>query len=187
MFFGPFDDVDVGPDTYLPLQTESKVCAVCHNASFWGPPIYQSYAEWLQSSYPAEGKTCQSCHMKPDGITDNFASNHGGQTRDPQQIFTHNFPGVDDTLLKETAKLKVSATRQGDRILADVSVTNENAGHDMPTDSPMRNILLLVAATDASGNQLTYLCDQLLPDWAGKGTDPTDYAGRPGKGYAKIL
>lgn len=188
MFFGPFDDVDVGPDTFSPLQNDSRFCASCHNASFWGTPIYQSYAEWLASPYPQEGKTCQTCHMKPDGKTKNFAPGRGGLNRDPDKIFTHAFPGAANVeLLQDTAKLDLSARRQGGSVIVEVRVTNENGGHDIPTDQPMRNILLLVSATGADGKELEYLGDQRVPEWGGRGSDPDDYAGRPGKGYAKVL
>ncbi|HED03324.1 MAG TPA: carboxypeptidase regulatory-like domain-containing protein [Candidatus Fraserbacteria bacterium] len=188
MFFGPYDDVDVGPDTFSPLQNKSRFCAACHNASFWGTPIYQSYSEWLASPYPQEGKTCQACHMKPDGVTSNFAPGRGGVKRDPKTIFTHNFPGAANVeLLQNTAKLELSAHQEGDRLLVEVRVTNENAGHDIPTDHPMRNILLVVSASDAQGHKLEFLGDQIIPDWGGVGDEPDDYGGRPGKGYAKIL
>ncbi len=188
MFFGPFDDVDVGPDTFLPLQNESRFCAACHNASFWGTPIYQSYAEWLDSPYPQEGKTCQSCHMKPDGVTVNFAPGRGGLDRDPEKVFTHQFPGAADVeLLQDTAKLELEAWREAELILVRVRVTNENAGHHLPTDHPARNVLLVVSASDAQGRQLEYTGDQVIPDWGGIGDSPDDYGGLPGKGYAKIL
>ena len=50
IFFGPYDDVH-DPDTYLPLISESQFCAPCHQFSFWGTPIYESYEEWLASPY----------------------------------------------------------------------------------------------------------------------------------------
>jgi hypothetical protein len=188
VFFGQLDDVDVGPDTRLPLQNESAVCAACHNASFWGTPIYQSYSEWLTSPYPVEGKTCQSCHMPPDGVTDNFAKSHGGVARDPGHIFSHTFPGAADTfLLQHTAKLEVTAAKKDNRITVEVRVTNENGGHDIPTDQPMRNIILLVQADDSSGKTLTSTGNQTVPDWGGTGSEPDNYAALPGKGYAKVL
>lgn len=188
VFFGPLDDVDVGPDTYLPLQNESLACAPCHNASFWGTPVYQSYSEWLNSPYPAEGKTCQKCHMKTGGLASNFAPGHGGSVRDSDQIFAHDFPGAADVnLLQDTAKLEVVAERRDGKIDVEVRVTNENAGHDIPTDHPMRNVILVIDATDSAGLRLTYAGNQTVPNWGGVGTDPRDYAGLPGKGYAKIL
>jgi hypothetical protein len=188
LFFGPYDDVDIGPDTYLPLQGESRLCSSCHNASFWDTPIYESYREWLESPYPSEGQTCQSCHMKPDGKSANFAPGRGGMDRDPNQVFSHNFPGASDVeFLQDTAIMQLDARRNGGRIVVDVRVTNENAGHHIPTDHPMRNILLVVSAETIDGQALELAEGSLVPVWGGVGTEPDDYAGRPGKGFAKIL
>jgi hypothetical protein len=182
IFFGPYDDVDVGPDSFLPLMKQSEICAPCHQASFWGVPIYQSFAEWKDSPYPDEGKTCQSCHMKPDGKTTNFAPGRGGLERDPETIPTHDFPGVvDETLLQNTAEMMVTAEREGDRVLAVVKVTNTEGGHHIPTDSPLRQIFLIVTATDAQGQLLSLQNGPVLPDWAG------DLAGKPGVYFAKVL
>ena len=133
VFFGPYDDVDVGPDSMLPLQNQSLACAACHAASFWGTPIYNSYGEWLDSPYPQEGVTCQTCHMAPDGITRNFAPSHGGEEREPQTVYSHTFPGAaDEQLLQNTARLEAAAVRQGSKIALQIKVTNQNGGHDIP-------------------------------------------------------
>jgi hypothetical protein len=182
IFFGPYDDVDVGPDTYLPLMKQSEICAPCHTASFWGVPIYQSFAEWQASPYPSEGKTCQSCHMKPDGVMTNFAPGRGGLERNPDTIPTHNFPGAfDETLLQNTAEITVTTLRDGNHVLVEVNVTNTEAGHHIPTDSPMRQIFLTVRATDEQGKSLSLHTGETLPNWAG------DLAGKPGIYFAKIL
>ncbi|MBI2957562.1 MAG: hypothetical protein HYY32_01845 [Chloroflexi bacterium] len=188
VFFGPYDDVDVGPDTFLPLQAESRFCASCHNASFWGTPIYQSYAEWLASPYAIAGTSCQACHMKPDNKTRNFAPGRGGVDRQPNTVFTHAFPGAADIdLLQSTAKLDATARMSGGSVTVDVKVTNENGGHHIPTDSPMRNILLVVQAVDSAGNPLRQTSGPTVPEWGGIGTAANDYSGKPGKGYAKVL
>jgi hypothetical protein len=182
LFFGPYDDVDVGPDTYLPLVTESAACAACHSASFWGVPIYESFPEWLASPYASEGTTCQDCHMRPDGVTDNFAPGRGGQTRDPDTIATHDFPGAGSVeLLQETAELSLRARRDGPSISVEVTVTNSEAGHHLPTDSPLRQVLLVVTATNGEGRALALTAGPALPDWAG------DLAGEPGVYFAKVL
>lgn len=182
LFFGPYDDVDVGPDTFLPLMKESEICASCHQASFWGVPVYQSFAEWLASPYPAEGITCQSCHMKPDGKTTNFAPGRGGIEREPDTIPTHDFPGAaDETLLQNTAGVLATVEREDGRVLIAVSVSNSEAGHHIPTDSPLRQIFLVVTATDPQGRALPLQSGPVLPDWAG------DLAGQPGVYFAKIL
>lgn len=98
MFFGPFDDAPY-PDSFLPMMKQSQFCAACHNFSFWGTPIYESFAEWLASPYASQGVHCQDCHMAPDGVTANFAPGAGGFERDPATIATHVQPGASDVEL----------------------------------------------------------------------------------------
>lgn len=66
IFFGPYDDIP-DPDSFLPLISESQYCAPCHQFSFWGTPIYESFEEWLTSPYADKGTMCQDCHMSPTG------------------------------------------------------------------------------------------------------------------------
>lgn len=189
LFFGPFDDV-TRRVSYLPLQKQSAFCAPCHFGQFWGVQVYNSYGEWLASPYsdPEKGKTCQDCHMPKTENTTFALPEKGGVSRPVSCILSHRMPGADDIdLLKDAASLNMNAQRVGDRIKLEVLVTNEKAGHHIPTDHPARNILLVVSAADASGKELKCLSNQFVPDWGGKGNAPDDYAGRPGKGYAKIL
>lgn len=189
LFFGPFDDV-TRQVSYLPLQKQSAFCAPCHFGQFWGVQVYNSYGEWLESPYsdPERGKTCQDCHMPRTKNTSFVLPERGGARRPPGCILSHRMPGADDVeLLQNTATLNVRAQRVGDRIKVEVLVTNEKAGHHIPTDHPARNILLVVSAIDARGQEPECLSNQFIPDWGGKGDAPDDYAGRPGKGYAKIL
>jgi hypothetical protein len=191
IFFGPYDDVDAGTDTYLPLERQSQYCAPCHNASFWGVPIYQSFAEWKASSYsdPVSGKTCQDCHMKPDGIANNFALGRAGLERETAEIFTHSFPGASSTdLIQNAVTMSVSARRNGDKLIVEVIILNDKTGHDVPTDSPLRQMILLVNATNRQGQALVLQDGPTVPEWGGVGDRARGYyAGLPGKGYAKIL
>ena len=57
----------------------------------------------------------------------------------------------------------------------------------MPTDHPARNLILLVRATDDQGRELVQIAGPKVPDWGGVGSDRNDYAGWPGKGFAKVL
>jgi hypothetical protein len=112
----------------------------------------------------------------------------GGRQRDADTIFSHQMPGASDiSLLRDAARLELKAERQRDRIRVEVRVTNEKAGHHIPTDHPARNMLLVVSATDAKGIELTCAGNQVVPMWGGAGRGRDDYGGRPGKGYAKIL
>ena len=190
LFLGPFDDVAPGEDTYSPLQKQSQICAPCHVGDFWGVQVYNSFGEWLSSPYadPEKGQTCQDCHMPRRGARRIALLEKGGLQRDVSTVFSHLMPGAaDEALLRDTAKVEMDARIREGRILVEVRVTNEKAGHHIPTDHPARNILLLVTATDARRTELEHLGTQRIPDWGGKGDDADDYAGRPGKGYAKIL
>ena len=182
-FAGPYDDVAPGEDTYLPLQTQSAFCAACHFGTFWDTTIYNSFGEWLASPYsdPDTGKTCQDCHMPPLGST-RIANTDQAQARDPATIFSHRMPGAaDEDLLQNTAELNLTAEQKGDQVIVVVEVTNTQAGHDIPTDSPLRQIFVVVTATDAQGNALSLVEGPTLPDWAG------DLRDTPGIYFAKIL
>jgi len=190
IFIGPYDDVAPGEDTYSPLQNQSQLCAPCHFGQFWGTQVYNSFGEWLSSPYsdPVTGQTCQDCHMPRRGATVFARPDKGAVERDPGRVFSHLMPGASDVaLLRDTARLELVARKAGDQIQVNVTVVNDRGGHHIPTDHPARNIILVVSAKDASGKELEYLGDQRIPDWGGKGNNPDDYAGRPGKGYAKVL
>lgn len=183
IFIGPYPDIH-DPDTYLPLMDESAFCAPCHQFSFWGTSIYNSYGEWLDSPYsdPETGRTCQDCHMPPNG-DEYFASiEQGGLAHPPETIPSHFQVGIsDETLMQNSVEMEVSAEQVGDEIHVQVTLTNTEVGHHIPTDHPGRHMLLLVEALDENGDSLTLLEGSTISAWGG------DFAGFPGMGYAKIL
>ena len=190
-FAGPLDDVAPGEDTYSPVQRESRFCAPCHFGVFWDTVVYNSFGEWLESPYsdPLNGKSCQDCHMPPLGNTFFAIPEQGGVKRDPQTIFSHYMPGASDQdLMQDALSMDVSADRDQNRVMVTVLLTNDNTGHHIPTDSPLRQMILLVEARDADGNALLQTAGPTVPDWGGIG-NPADgfFAGLPGKGFAKIL
>lgn len=183
LFFGTFDDDNVPEeDTYLPLIETSQFCAPCHQFSFWGTPIYQSFEEWLESPYPGLGVECQTCHMAPDGVTTNVAPGMGGVERDPMTIHAHTQDGASDVeFLQNTVSMTVAAEQVVDRVQVTVTITNTQAGHHVPTDFPGRHMILVVAATDGQGQALPLQDGPVVPDWGG------DVASQPGKAFAKVL
>ncbi len=190
VFFGPLDDVAPGEDVYSPLQHDSRYCAACHFGVFWGTVIYDSYGEWLRSPYsdPETGATCQDCHMPPTGA-DRFAlESAGGLERDPETLHGHLMPGAaDEHLLRNAVTLTAEARRTDERVTIEVTINNDRTGHHIPTDSPLRHLILLVEARDATG-PLTLVQGPTLPDWCGTGErSDGQYAGLPGTAYAKVL
>jgi hypothetical protein len=170
--------------SYLPLIEESAFCAPCHFGVFWDTVIYNSYGEWLDSPYsdPNSGRTCQDCHMPPAGYDAFVYPEKGGLYRDPNRISSHLMPGAaDDVFLQNTATVVLSAERENGVVNVRTTVTNTEAGHHIPTDSPLRQIFLVVTAMDAEGNPLALQSGPTLPKWAG------DLSGEAGIYFALIL
>jgi mono/diheme cytochrome c family protein len=212
-FAGPFDDVAPGEDTYSPIQQQSQYCAPCHFGKFWDTQIYNSFGEWLESPYSdperaktaglSSSKTCQDCHMPHLGATYFALPDKGAAQREPQTIFSHRMPGAaDETLLQNAVTMTVTARREGGQIIVDVTILNDQTGHHIPTDSPLRQLILLVNATDGQGQALSLRDGPTVPEWGGVPKDEVGrlalsevegmkddgyYAGLPGKGFAKIL
>lgn len=197
LFFGTIEDVNApANDAYLPLLRESRFCASCHFGVFWSTVIYNSYGEWLHSPYadPKSGKakTCQECHMPSPTIykgrkLTNIAAGKGGIERDPSTIHNHNMT-VDAKLLRNSLNMDASAKVNGEKLIVDVILTNDKTGHHIPTDSPLRHLILLVDARDARGKPLKHVSGPSLPKWCGSGKKiKGHYAGQPGKTYAKLL
>ena len=69
-----------------------------------------------------------------------------------------------------------------------VILANDKTGHHIPSDSPLRHMILLVEAKDEQGNTLAQVAGERVPEWGGIG-DPQAgyYAGLPGKAFAKVL
>lgn len=198
LFFGTLDDVTRPADSYLPLQAESAFCAACHYGAITQTVIYNSFGEWLASPYsdPETGQTCQECHMPPveagntvfpemapEPATNYFVfPDKGGLKRRPDQVHIHKMLGPgDETFLQNAVAMTTAARLEGDGVQVEVNITNEKAGHHVPTDSPLRHLILVVQATDAEGNPLLLREGLTLPEWTG------DYANQPGKAYAKIM
>jgi hypothetical protein len=190
LFYGPYQDVFPGDDSYHPLYKESRYCAPCHNGKFWDVEMYSEYREWAESAYAARGVHCQDCHMAPDGIMTRFAlENEGGVERGPETIPSHLFLGSGDrAFMAEAVDLNVRTELHGDVLNVIVAVRNVKAGHHYPTGNPMRNMILLVEATDGAGRGLSLIDGARVPLWGGVGeVKERNYAGLPGKGFAKVL
>lgn len=181
MFYGPFDDV-TRRVSYLALQKRSQFCAPCHQFSFWGTPIYESYAEWVASPYAEQGIECQTCHMAPTGVDYFVYPDRGGLIRPPELIASHLQPGASDgALLRSTVSMTLSARPSSRDLIVTVVITNTGAGHHVPTDYPGRYLMLAISATGASGAELTQVAGERLPSWVGA------RSGQPGKAFAKLL
>jgi len=98
-------------------------------------------------------------------------------------------PGAaNEELLQNAVDMDVKADLHGERLVIAVTISNDRTGHHVPTDSPLRHLILVVRATDAQGNLLRQSDGPVIPQWCGVG-DPNEgyYSGLPGKAFAKVL
>ena len=180
-----------------PIFSESSFCAPCHYAKFSGVEIYASYKEWLDSPYSQPNQSfraCQDCHMQslqPVGKT--TVPDRGACSKDNYlfQDFSHNMMNRDNTgdpiLIQGAATVSINAIREDGNIRVNVNVVNTKAGHKLPTDSPLRHLILVVEAKDQNGVSLGQVAGPTIPEWGGTGNGAQDYAGRPGVIYANLL
>ncbi len=193
VFFGNLVDVTRN-DSYLPLLSESEFCAACHFGVFGGvvgnmtvtggDVIYNSYGEWLESPYsdPETGATCQDCHMPVSDANWFVLPERGGLTRDYAELHNHTMPGAaDENLLQNAVTMTANAEYAGDQLQVEVSITNDQTGHHVPTDAPIRSMILVVEAFDANGQPLPLAQGSVNPAYSG------DLGGLPGKTFAKVL
>lgn len=190
IFYGPYEDVFPGDDSYHPLYEDSRYCAPCHNGKFWDVLAYSEFQEWAESSYAGKNIHCQNCHMKPNGIMTRFAlEEEGGVLRDPATIPSHEFLGIKDiAFMSDAVELNTKADLEGDVLQVSVTIKNVNAGHHYPTGNPMRNMILLIDATVENGESLQMIKGERVPSWGGVGNPENgNYSDFPGKGFAKVL
>ena len=181
--------------SYEPFLKESQFCASCHFGVFGGvvsnmkmtggTVIYNSFGEWKDSPYsdPQSGRTCQDCHMVRRDTLYSVLPERGGVARDYVAYHDHTMlgPSTSRALMWDAVAVTPTVTIDGDGLRAQVEVFNDNTGHAVPTDAPMRSVMLVVEARDANGELLPLREGPTLPEWTG------DQAGKPGRAFARIL
>ena len=208
VMYGALGDVDFNETvmraSYQP-QMVAQNCAVCHEYNndpdhdgdfeeTGSTPAQQTFSEWENSPYGDETsphyQTCVDCHMPswtPD-LTDLCAVFFPPQPRVGDSLHSHDIQGTSPQFLENAVSLTLDVAQEGFELVIDVSITNDQAGHAVPTGITFRNMILLVEAVTAGGVPLTQLTGSTLHPLAGVG-DPEEgyYSGLPGKLYANVL
>jgi len=181
--------------SYEPFLKEAQFCASCHFGVFGGvvsnmkmtggTVIYNSYGEWKDSPYsnPETGRTCQDCHMVGKDTQYSVFPERGGVARDYVKYHDHTMlgPSTSKAFMWDAVAVTPTAALEGDVLRVRVDVLNDNTGHAVPTDAPMRSVMLVVEARGANGELLAVREGPALPEWTG------DQAGKPGRAFARIL
>ena len=98
-------------------------------------------------------------------------------------------PGaMDEELLQNAVAMTATARLEAGTVIVQVDITNDRTGHHIPTESPLRHLIMLVNATGTDGDSLTQIDGPTVPECGGVGDSAQGcYAGLPGRGFAKIL
>jgi len=126
------------PRVPLGIYERSDLCVSCHQlpleSAVGSRPLLDTYAEWVESPVFRRGIQCQSCHM-PDR--------------------RHTWRGVHDRqTVREALAIDLGApSREGDRVRAEIRLTNIGCGHHFPTTAtPMA--IVRVELLDAQSRPL---------------------------------
>lgn len=192
--WGPLPDVTlVMRNSEAAIFSNSRFCASCHE--YQNPTTHAAgqttYSEWLASSYAVPGpgfKSCQDCHM-PAAAKPGVLSIFGEPVRPGSQRHDHSFEGATLARLQAALQLTATAAEIGGQVRVDAHVANVGAGHAFPTGISIRNALLVISAS-RGGVPLTQAWGPSIPFWGSDdvpGQQPGDYAGQPGRGFARIM
>ncbi len=171
----PYSDPETGrtcQDCHMPV-------APPHKGRFEG--VYNAI-DWLEEN--AGGELPGPLSVLAARSDRNFfvLPEKGGQYRDPEEVHLHDMPGVSDEIfMRNAVAMDLTSRSHNGELVVQARVMNKGAGHHIPTGSPLRQMFLVIEATDASGAPLTLKQGGALPEWA------VDLAGAPGKAFAKVL
>jgi hypothetical protein len=145
VMYGPYEITgEAGHETqYSSLFLKSDLCAGCHEyINDFGVGVLETYSEWEKSSYPDNGVHCQNCHMPimPElSVADNYEVEN-------YYVTAHEFRGGHSNInLSHAVSLKTAVVKDGRRLDVQVSITNAESGHKLPTGIPSRRLVLKVA------------------------------------------
>jgi cytochrome c554/c'-like protein len=123
-----------------PSLSKAVFCAGCHN-QHWTVDEFMAF-----KAATGRPETCNSCHM--ERVDRPIAD--GGPVR--EGVATHRFDGGHSLKLLQEGLLLEGEADSG---VLRLKVTNQGAGHKIPTDSRHKSVNLLVTLRDSAGNLLS--------------------------------
>jgi hypothetical protein len=136
---------------YVEWFNTSQMCAGCHRlVNVDGAVLSSTYDEWKESVYAENNVHCQNCHM----------TETAGAPVDPEKASTKRTVHNDHSLGHSAAGMKGavkvasvgSAVSTSGRLAVDLEVTNVKVGHNVPTGSPLRKLLIRVTVNSGAGS-----------------------------------
>lgn len=162
--------------TRAPENLSRDFCLGCHNVTDELTPTlvcsFQTGEEWQASPYPQAGRDCISCHM-PAVFRPLAAGGPARWTRRHTWIGSAipKFPGGPDIVKGYQSGLAVHVQKSqesytpGDSAFFTVSLTNQNAGHDLPTGDPEYFITLALRVVDDHNRSLQDTTFRIGQEW----------------------
>lgn len=153
---GPLKNVEspVHKTKFNRLYQQSQFCASCHEyKTDAGVKIIETYSEWEQSPYYKEGTHCQDCHMRK--IKGKIVDTKIAETPE-NKISSHNIAGGHSLAMRDKSlEIQISAIeRLKQKLMITVDITNQGAGHKIPTGLPSKKLTLKVAVQSGTGTIL---------------------------------
>ena len=157
--YGPFE---YGPSPAHPTafsllhRNKPTLCAGCHEfRTASGFPALTTYSEWKAGPYPAQGVSCQDCHMAlvlGDTARKEVKTRQEGSYR---FINLHRLVGGGSLgQLRRAHDLRlVAADVRDEGGYVEVEIVNTAAGHKVPTGLPSKQLLLSVRALSEDGRE----------------------------------
>ncbi len=134
-----------------PLHARSELCGACHlwtthTSAGSSLDVLSTFSDWRDGPYATIDQTCQGCHMHSS--SGEIAVGWGTRA----SASDHGMFGVDDELRRRAVALDVSVAtaQQGARVVLSLTITNEGAGHAIPTGLPGRRLVASVVMVDAA-------------------------------------
>lgn len=200
VIFGPYPNPLQGPmrntirfeAEYSPHMSNAEICATCHtlftpylddDKKIAGIFAEQTpYIEWKNSSYPAAGTPCQSCHMPPTTDSIDISTTPPPHKVKHSPFWRHTFVGpnvwigkilrdnIQQLKATSSAELFDSTINRANLLLTEKSINLEIfpekkgdiittkvkienlAGHKIPTGIPYRRMWIHYTVKDANGN-----------------------------------
>lgn len=124
-----------------------RLCAACHEfTNDHGTAVLSTYTEWKDGPYPAEGVSCQGCHMSVvpgDRVRTDVAA-----AADQRVINLHRLVGGSSLsqIRRGVEAAMGDLRREAGQVVARVEVRNVAAGHKVPTGLPAKRVRLVVSA-----------------------------------------
>ena len=143
----PDAKTDAHPTQPSKFLLSSELCGTCHRFGHpvSGMAIQDTYVEWKEGPYAAQGIRCQDCHMPA------YSGKAAAEGKERPELHAHVFLGGHTEMIRKAATLQVNSDwgqKDKNNILnVSVGITNSGAGHLIPTGIPgIREMWLEVSA-----------------------------------------